>query len=156
MNFTRPMRDEDWVSSLEAELTLRSGLLDRLEDAVRRQDALIKGQDMGGLRLLLAERQAVVDDIESGAERLACLLDRFEQEVARLALQRVEAIRELVGRISRRLDSVLEADARTADGMEQAMQRIRGELQETTVANRAVHAYHPAQAPDARFSDRKA
>ena len=126
MNFTRPMRDEDWVSSLEAELTLRSGLLDRLEDAVRRQDALIKGRDMGGLCLLLAERQAVVDDIESGAERLACLLDRFEQEVARLALQRVEAIRELVGRISRRLDSVLEADARTADGMEQAMQRIRG------------------------------
>ena len=54
------------------------------------------------------------------------------------------------------MSEVLEAEARTADGMELAMQRIRGELQETTVANRAVHAYHPAQAPDARFSDRKA
>ncbi|MCH2145820.1 MAG: flagellar protein FlgN [Phycisphaerales bacterium] len=156
MNITRPIREEDWVESLQGELALRTDLLDQLERAVARQDALIERSDASGLRDLLTERQSVVERIESGAERLACLLDRFEQEGGRLAGERVATIRELVARISRRLDAVLAADARTEELMKEAMRRLRGELEETAVTNRAVSAYHTTQPSDARFSDRKA
>ena len=157
MNIARNMpEDLGWVMELERELSDRSRLVDRLDDAVGRQDALIEQEDAASLIDLLAQRQLVVDEIEAGAERLASLLDRFEQEGAQLPLHRVTAVRELVRRIADRLDSVLAADARACSLVNDLMSRLRGELEGATVASRAVHAYHAPGTTDARFSDRKA
>jgi hypothetical protein len=157
VNIARDIRENrDWVSDLERELSDRSRLVDRLDDAVGRQDALIEQEDAASLIDLLGQRQLVVDEIETGADRLAGLLDRFEQEGAQLPLHRVTAVRELVRRIADRLDSVLAADARACSLVNGLMSRLRGELEGTTVASRAVHAYHAPGSPDARFSDRKA
>ncbi len=157
MNITKDIRDaRDWVTELERELSDRSHLIDRLDEAVSRQDALIEQEDAAALVDLLDQRQAVVDQIESGAERLAGLLDRFELEVAQLAPDRVTAVRELVQRISTRLDAVLAADARSCELVSGLMGRLRGELDGTVRGTRAVHAYHAPGTTDARFSDRKA
>ena len=98
----------------------------------------------------------MVERIESGADRLAGLLDRFEREGGRLSQGQVASIRELVVRIGDRLDAVLAADARTAECMRNTMSGLREELEGATFVNRAVTAYHTNRAPDARFSDRKA
>jgi hypothetical protein len=157
MNIARNIReDRDWVLNLEKELSDRSHLVDRLDDAVGRQDALIEQEDASALIDLLGHRQVVVDEIESGSDRLVGLLDRFESEGSQLPLHRVTAVRELVQRIADRLDSVLAADARACSLVSGLMSRLSGELEGTAVASRAIHAYHSPGTPDARFSDRKA
>lgn len=147
---------DDWIADLELELSNRSRLVDLLDAAVGRQESLIRDEDTAGLLELLGMRQQVVDEIEAGSDRLVELLDRFEDEAGRLAGQRVTAVRELVRRIGRRLDLVLEADARSCELVSGHLERLRGELTETAQASRAAHAYHPAGAVDARFSDRRA
>ena len=157
MNIARDIReDRDWVLQLERELSNRSRLVDRLDEAVGRQGTLIQEENASALIDLLGQRQIVVDEIELGAERLAELLDRFEREGSQLPLPRITAVRELVRRIADRLDAVLAADAHACTSVNGLLSRLSGELEGAAVANRAVHAYHAPGTPDARFSDRKA
>lgn len=153
---TRSKRGDDWLMQLEEELSERALLVERLDQAVRKQSELIEAEDAVGLLSLLAERQLVVDRIESGAPRLTELLDRFEKEGPTLASHRVSALRSLMQRIGKRLESVLEADATSAHSVGEAMERIRKRIDETVTVSKAVHAYHESGTPGARFSDRKA
>lgn len=156
MNIASSRRGDDWLAALEEELSERSLLVERLDQAVRKQDEMIASEDAVGLLSLLSERQLVVDRIESGAPRLAELLDRFEQEGAMLELHRVTTLRQLMGRIGKRLETVLAADATAAHSVHEAMSRIRERIEEASTASKAMHAYHGPGASGARFSDRKA
>lgn len=156
MNIATDIREKDWFSVLEAELSERSRLVDLLDDAVRRQSTLIEEEDADGLVALLDERQGVVDRIERGAERLVLLLERFQAEAAQFEASRVGAVRELIGRIGSRLDRVLDADARALAAVEGIMNGIRTRLQEARVSSRAKTAYTASTPAGPRFSDRKA
>lgn len=156
MNIARSRRGDDWLTTLEEELSERSLLVERLDQAVRKQEALIESEDAVGLLSLLSERQLVVDRIESGAPRLVELLERFEQEGAMLELHRVATLRQLMERIGKRLEAVIAADATAAHSVHEAMSRIRERIEETTTTSKALHAYHDLGTPGARFSDRKA
>ena len=142
--------------ALEEELSERSLLVERLDQAVQKQNELIESEDVVGLLSLLSERQVVVDRIESGAPRLIELLGRFEQEGPMLELHRIVAVRDLIRRIGKRLEQVLEADEGAAHSVQDAMARIKERIGRTTTESKAVHAYHARSTPDARFSDRKA
>ncbi len=152
----RGKRGDDWLMQLEEELSERALLVERLDQAVRKQAELIEAEDAVGLLSLLSERQLVVDRIESGAPRLAELLDKFEKEGAMLALHRVSTLRDLMRRIGKRLELVLDADSKAAHSVGEAMDRIRERIDETVTVSKAVHAYHESETPGARFSDRKA
>ena len=149
-------RTGDWLMMLEEELSERALLIERLDQAIRKQAVLIEAEDAVGLLSLLSERQLVVDRIESGASRLAELLARFEREGVMLELHRVSTLRDLMRRIGKRLESVLDADESAAHSVKEAMGRIRERINETTTVSKAVHAYHDPGTLDARFSDRKA
>lgn len=156
MKIATDIREKDWLEALEVELSDRSGLVDMLDDAVRRQSSLIENQDADGLVALLAERQQVVDRIECGAARLAELLERFQQQGPQLEVGRVGAVRELVARIGSRLDRVLDADARALVAVEKIMGGLRTHLQDARVSSQAKSAYTSVAASGPRFSDRKA
>ena len=156
MNIATDIREKDWFSALEVELSERSRLVDLLDDAVRRQSTLIEQEDADGLVALLAERQGVVDRIERGAERLVLLLERFQSEASQFEAGRVGAVRDLIGRIGSRLDGVLDADARALAAVDGIMNGIRARLQDARVSSKAKTAYTASSASGPRFSDRKA
>lgn len=158
-----PADDLAWAARVRSVLDERMALLDELDQASARQEAIIASRDTQALMDLLDIRQRVVDRFVAGQGELLALTETFETHVSHLDGALAESLRARLRTLLDGLSRVTSRDEVAQDALRQAREEARGELMRAHVGGGARTAYRTSSnlverdpGDNARFADRRA
>lgn len=147
-----------WPGRLLEVLRRQESLFERLDALSARQGELIRAEETEALLALLAERQAIVREIEAASVELAPYRRRWEELTGTMAEADRAEVRVRVAAIGALASKVAGQDEADRKLMEERRGAIASELAGVTRGRGAIAAYGGSRAgsPGARFQDREA
>lgn len=141
-----------FVSLLEEQRDLYA----RVQDAGRRQAALIERGDTQGLLVVLQERQQLIDGLGELNQQIIPHREAWSRGVESQPAPRRAAVKALLDEIQTLLGGILEQDEQDKVSLQDRMSSVSGQLNQMGQGAQAARAYGQVPPPPAaRFTDRR-
>ncbi len=145
-----------WAPRLARVLDRQRDLYLRLDALSRTQADAIHAEDTDGLLSILAQRQALIDDIAALNEDLAPFVDRWDDLAPRLSPEQRAPLRARFDEVAQLVKEIADRDDADRRVLESRRAVVAAELNSLSSARGAVRAYAGADrgAPSPRYQDR--
>jgi polyribonucleotide nucleotidyltransferase len=136
------------------------GLLDRqrqlyrhLQSLVERQAELVSAGNPDGLLQVLAQRQALLEDVKRTNDSLLPFRQRWDAVCQMLDEQQRAQVTEAIDEINERLQTMMQRDQRDTEMLRLRCRRIGHQLQTARAQRAAVQAYDATGGRDLRVNE---
>jgi hypothetical protein len=145
-----------WTARFERLLTKQIELCRRLSSLAERQRSCIEDENPDALLGVLAERQAVINELREAAEEAAPLREkwsktRFDEQAAK-----IEGVRACINELTGLMREIAERDAEDRQRLDRARNALAGRLAGVAKSRGAIAAYgQNGRSRGPRFQDRE-
>lgn len=151
-----PSDPHQWTARFERLLTRQIELCRELSALARRQRECIDGENPDALLGVLAERQAVINQLREAAEEAAPLRERWSQTRFDDAAARVDTVRACITELTGLMREIAERDAEDRQRLDRARNALAGRLAGVAKSRGAIAAYgQTGRSRGPRFQDRE-
>lgn len=144
-----------WIPRLRRLLAEQEDLYGALERLAENQSSLIQGGDASGLLSVLAERQAVLTELQRSNDEMEPFRSRWNDLMSRIPDQERGALADRVELIAQRIERIAERDEADRAALSERRVQVADRLNEVTRSKSAVSAYGRPHGAGPRFQDRE-
>jgi hypothetical protein len=149
MSNEKDANPDGWLATLHAMVEAQRAVLGQLDALSLRQGALIDAGEGEALLVLLAEREAFVND----AVARAAAIDEHRASAPSLSGAVAHEVGVMLDGLAALARQVAERDAADARRLRDVQDRIAAEVAGSVKARSALSSYAPANEPAPRFQD---